>query len=216
MKNLLVAILLLAGVSAAQNQDTPPGNSQQKGWQREFCVRMHQVANLQPLSLRNFSSKNAYLGELQLNKDATNSEVSVPAIFQLFTHGQWTDVQVAWWKQDERVSRAFALAVFLCTPDQPLPNQPLEASIPDFSSLINRFEPKERGLRKEEFNFVSSHCADIAGMLAQGVKRDKSGDQSLAQVYDLIASEKQGESLSCSVSNSDDQSLPVAEVRHRY
>jgi len=164
-------------------------------WREHLCAQLVELN--QKLPARDLNGS-ALVGELEIEADSVDYRISGPAIFQLWTLRETSEVELRWWRKEERVGRALSLAVFECARSERSRTLPIEAGNgPDFKGNILRFEPLERAKRLEEYRFVRSHCSAIASALAGAVRRNEAVDQHLADVYGSIANRKVGNPLPC-------------------
>ena len=104
--------------------------------------------------------------------DFSRSEDSWGDIIGLWLAGEEGDLELLWWKKDDRQTRALIVALLWCTRPPPREGSPdWPQGIRNFAQDSARFETAERELRIEETRFVRQHLGDIAGQLAENLRR---------------------------------------------
>jgi hypothetical protein len=140
-------------------------DSQSTPWQREFCTGLEQIATGEVgANLEKMSD-----GVLETHVSGIDSETSIPAILEMWSRGSF-NVELLWWKQENRATRCFLMALYLCATTEPV------AWVPFFDGYIERFNKTEQGQRKEEQKFVLEHRSAIAGLIGQSLKRKSAGE----------------------------------------
>lgn len=135
-------------------------DSQSKPWQREFCIHLKQIA----AGELGANLHKALDGVLETHAIGIDSETSIPAILEMWSRGSF-NVELLWWKQENRATRCFLMALYLCATTEPV------AWVPFFDGYIERFNEMEQRQRKQEQSFILEHRSAIAGLIGQSLKR---------------------------------------------
>ncbi|MBN1833014.1 MAG: hypothetical protein JW896_12985 [Deltaproteobacteria bacterium] len=159
-KNLIQGIsFLLFGLCC---YNALAGGTQLQPWQNEFCLCLRQLVD----GNTKIATAKALDGALEGQALSIESEIAIPAIFELWFRNQQS-IELLWWKQENRATRCFVMALYLCATDEPV------SWIPNFARYITRFNQKEQEERQEEQKFILTYRSSIAGLIAQALeKRD--------------------------------------------
>lgn len=161
---LLITLLLLSLGTLKAHAATPTA------WQIELCGCLNEM-----MSGTFYTALSD--GALEQNALALESHIAIPTIFELFVRGTH-DIELFWWKHENRAARCFAMALYLCATDEG------PAWMPDFEFSIERFNEEERQERSEEHAFILEYRSALARKIAQILqKRDSEKYHSEYKVY---------------------------------
>ena len=152
-------------------------------WKIELCLRLNKMS-------AGDSFTTAHNGALSLYANDLESDVAVPAILEMLIRGKH-DIELFWWKQENRVTRCFVLALYLCATSERV------CWIPEFDLYIERFNEEEKQERKEELEFVLMHRSALAGVIASILQKRNYHSKSIFSynTYQNMEREKLGKSL---------------------
>jgi hypothetical protein len=140
--------------------NTSVGASPPQVWQNELCVCLKKLAT----GKIGIDADKALDGALELQASVIESEIAIPAIFEMWFRNV-QNIELFWWKQESRATRCFVMALYLCATDEPV------SWVPNFDRYIIRFNRKEQEEREEEQEFIIEHRSGLAGLIAQILKK---------------------------------------------
>ncbi len=140
-------------------------------WKIELCMQLY------ALKAGNFFENDSE-GVLKDNADALESSDAIPAIFEMFFRGEHDIVEMAWWKQENRAARCFAMALYLCATSEGT------SWVPEFDLYLERFNDQEKHERKEEQAFILAYRSALAEKLVEILRhRDSEKYNSTFKAY---------------------------------
>jgi hypothetical protein len=160
------------------------GRAEGQAWQEDFCLVLRDLASGKLGSAQRKENP----ATLEVETRTHDPRMAAPASLLLWAKDR--PLEALWWEKDERATRTFVLALFLCARRD-------EGGFPDFPAYVNRFRPEEASERREELAFVSSHRSAIASLLARAEKALGLQHHETYELYRATAAEAQGEPLLC-------------------
>ncbi len=153
-KCIVVLIIIFFSMQCDYSESNEP-----QEWQKNFCNRLNEIGS----GYLKQSLNKEFMGALEFQASAFDSKISTPAIFEIWLE-ESGNVEIYWWKHEDRSVRCFVMALYLCATDEPV------SWVPDFKKYILRFNEKEMNLRSEELEFVLMHRSALAGLIAQCIR----------------------------------------------
>jgi hypothetical protein len=166
-------------------------------WKADFLTALSSLEiGTFPAELVDKPADAAEIAAAEMQTGIADFHDSVPAMFGLWLReDRQSFLELTWWKKrdNDRVSRAFVIALYYCAQVEPV------SWLPAFDAHFDRFAEREKTQRSDEFAFVMAHRSAIAEKLAQGLEASGRADapavRKMAARYRQTAAMKLGEAL---------------------